>query len=204
MPAGLRLSQESNRFTGVGWRSAPLANNLNDNRIYVEAFSNDLAGPASELLLTGAYGGSAPQISLVADQTNVMGTLHMNGNSIVNCGALTEANLQTPEETPGRPERPLRRRGRAVLGRWPPGIARRRTIGWCKLWQTRAGDPSSVPEVVKVIGPVHAGDYLVSSSVPGYAMVSPAPVFGIVIAQALERLQRRAGADQGDDPQDVD
>jgi len=41
-------------------------------------------------------------------------------------------------------------------------------------------------EQIKVIGPVKAGDYLVASGTPGYAMASHDPSFGIVIGQALE------------------
>lgn len=41
-------------------------------------------------------------------------------------------------------------------------------------------------EDIKVIGRVEVGDYLVASSVPGYAIASEEPSFGIVIGQALE------------------
>lgn len=43
-------------------------------------------------------------------------------------------------------------------------------------------------EPVKVIGPVVAGDILVSSDTPGYAMVNNDPAPGTVIGQALESL----------------
>lgn len=48
-------------------------------------------------------------------------------------------------------------------------------------------------EVVKVIGPVKAGDMLVCSDVPGYAMVNNNPALGTVIAQALEDFDGERG-----------
>ncbi len=48
-------------------------------------------------------------------------------------------------------------------------------------------------EVIKVIGPVQEGDYLVTSDVPGYAMASKSPTFGVVIAQALESFTGERG-----------
>jgi hypothetical protein len=41
-------------------------------------------------------------------------------------------------------------------------------------------------EVIKVLGPVHRGDLLVASDVPGYAMTDNDPRPGTVIAQALD------------------
>ena len=41
-------------------------------------------------------------------------------------------------------------------------------------------------ELVKLIGPVKAGDLLFSYDVPGYAMVNNDPTAGTVIAPALE------------------
>lgn len=48
-------------------------------------------------------------------------------------------------------------------------------------------------ERIKVIGPVHKGDYLIASSTPGYAIATQNPTFGIVIAQALEDFDGETG-----------
>jgi hypothetical protein len=67
---GIKLGLEGN-----GGGQLVLANNKDDNKIYLEAFSKDGAGSAAELLLTGKYAGSAPKISLVADVTNITGNM---------------------------------------------------------------------------------------------------------------------------------
>ncbi len=46
---------------------------------------------------------------------------------------------------------------------------------------------------IKVIGPVSDGDFLVSSSTPGYAIASSDPKIGTVIAQALEDFNGKSG-----------
>lgn len=48
-------------------------------------------------------------------------------------------------------------------------------------------------EPVNMIGPAQAGDLLVSSGVPGYAMVNNDPLPGTVIGQALESLDSDSG-----------
>ena len=48
-------------------------------------------------------------------------------------------------------------------------------------------------EPIKVLGPVQAGDLLVSSNIPGYAMVNNNPLPGTVIAQALEDFNGERG-----------
>ena len=122
--------------------------------------------------------------------------LNIWDNGSVSCGALTEAGLQTPGEREA-------------------GGSDRFEEGDVLCWSAKAhrlercvtpGDPlvqavadsGGRPivigaEAVKVIGPVRAGDYLVASSVAGYAMASPAPTFGTVIAQALEDFDGEQG-----------
>jgi hypothetical protein len=63
-----------------------LANNLNDNKIYLEAFSADGNGSAAELLLTGRSVDPVPQITLVAVNTTVSGALRVNGKLSVGGG----------------------------------------------------------------------------------------------------------------------
>jgi hypothetical protein len=65
-----------------------LANNRNDNRIYLEAFSSDGTTHASELLLTGHSDRPLPQITLKADQVAISNHATIGGNLTVT-GAVT-------------------------------------------------------------------------------------------------------------------
>jgi len=65
---------------GNGGGQLRLCNNPNDNKVFIEAFSRDGNGHASELLLTGRFGGNVPQLSLNADSTNVNGHMRVTGN----------------------------------------------------------------------------------------------------------------------------
>ncbi len=126
--------------------------------------------------------------------TRLSGNLDMNGNSAVNCGALTEANLQTPEELAA-----------GGSDRFEEGDVLCWGIDQLELCATpndrlvqAVADAGGRPivigaEVVKVLGPVARGDILVASRVPGYAMVNNDPVSGSVIAQALEDFDRERG-----------
>ncbi len=120
----------------------------------------------------------------------------MHGNSIVNCGALTEANLQTLEELAA--ER-IDRLSEGDLLCWSPESDR---LEKCAVANDRlvqaVADPDGRPivigaEVVRVLGPVQAGDILVASDVPGYAMVNNDPRPGTVIAQVLENFDGEQG-----------
>ncbi|HKQ74172.1 MAG TPA: hypothetical protein VJ810_10770 [Blastocatellia bacterium] len=71
---GIKLGLE-----GSGGGQLILGNNPNDNKIFLEAFSSDGNGHAAELALTGRFAKSAPQITLMADNTTVTGTLRVNG-----------------------------------------------------------------------------------------------------------------------------
>jgi hypothetical protein len=122
--------------------------------------------------------------------------INMHGNSIVNCGALTEANLQTPKElAAGR----IDRFSEGDVLCWSPESDR---LEKCAVANDRlvqaVADPDGRPivigaEVVKVRGPVQAGDILVASGVPGYAMVNNDPHPGTVIAQTLEDFHGERG-----------
>jgi hypothetical protein len=56
-----------------------IANNTNDNRIYLEAYSSDASTSATEMLLTGFAGTPIPQITLVANTTVLTGDLAVVG-----------------------------------------------------------------------------------------------------------------------------
>lgn len=71
---GIKLGLE-----GSGGGQLILANNPNDNRVWLEAFNSTGNGNATEFLLTGFNGGAVPQISLVASTTVAFGSLRVNG-----------------------------------------------------------------------------------------------------------------------------
>ncbi len=73
---GIKLGLEGN-----GGGQLVLANNPNDNKIYLEAFSTDGSTSAAEFLLTGIHATSAPKISLVADTTKISGDLGVGTDS---------------------------------------------------------------------------------------------------------------------------
>jgi hypothetical protein len=122
------------------------------------------------------------------------GDLDMNGNSVINCGALTEANLQTAVE---RMADGSDRFEEGDVLCWGDGQLEKCTQAGDPLVQAvadAAGRPIVIgAERVKVIGPVKKGDFLVASEVPGYAMAADNPAFGTVIAQALEDLEGGKG-----------
>jgi len=132
-------------------------------------------------------GGGGDPVNL-----QVTGDLQLDGSCIG--GAYVESNLQTESErTAGGTDR--FEEGDVLC--WGLDQLELCSSANDRLVQAVA-DPQGRPiiigaEVVKVIGPVRAGDYLVSSAVPGYAMTSPNPTFGIVIAQALEDFDGEMG-----------
>ena len=115
------------------------------------------------------------------------GVLDMNGHTIESCGALTEANLQTPEE---RAADSIDRFEEGDVLCWGIDQLERCSAANDRLVQavaSKSGRPIVIgAEVIKVLGPVKRGDILVASEVPGYAMVNNDPMPGSVIAQALE------------------
>ena len=121
------------------------------------------------------------------------GTAHF---ASVDCNGLTESNLLTAEE------KRISRIDRFEVGDvlcWSP---ENEQLEVCTTSGNRlvmaVADPNGKPivmgaEPVKVLGPVKAGDILISSDVPGYAMVNNEPKPGTVIAQALEDFDGEAG-----------
>lgn len=122
------------------------------------------------------------------------GTLDVHGNDIINVGSIVPQGLLSEEEA--AQERIDRFEEGDVLC-WQDARLEKCGAAADPLVQAVA-DGSGKPRalgvgVVKVIGPVKAGDYLIASDVPGYAMATSSPTFGIVIAQALEE----SSADRG-------
>jgi len=66
-------------LTGKGGGKLVLANNLNDNSVYIEGFSSSGNGSASALFITGAWTTNLPNLYLRANQTNINGNLAVGG-----------------------------------------------------------------------------------------------------------------------------
>ena len=122
------------------------------------------------------------------------GDMHVDGN--LTCGGYIESNLQTPEE---KQAESIARFEEGDVLCWSPESEQ---LEKCTLPNDRlvmaVADPNGKPivmgaEVIKVLGPVTAGDILVASDVPGYAMVNNDPAPGTVIAQALEDFDGERG-----------
>jgi hypothetical protein len=114
----------------------------------------------------------------------------------ITSGAYVEANLMRPEE---RNSDGIERFQRGDLLCWSGAHEQ---LELCTTANDRlvmaVADPNGRPivigaEPVKVLGPVEAGDILVSSDVPGYAMVNNDPKPGTVIGQALESFDGEMG-----------
>lgn len=161
--------------------------------------SQQIHMPAGDNIYMNWHSGSSVHFgggNQLADVSITPTGIDLHGNSITNCGALIEANLQTPEEIQA---------GR--IDRFEEGdvLCWSQDDGQLELC-IQASNPLIMAvadvdgrpivlgaELIKVIGPISVGDYLVASNVPGYAMARRTPTFGIVIAQALESFD----GDQG-------
>jgi hypothetical protein len=158
-------------------------NNATGQAFTIHRDNTHFAGPVAEIFRVAESGRIAAH-----------GQLDMNGNAVTNCGALTEAKLQTPEELAA--DRIDRFSEGDVLC-WGDGQLEKCAQAGDPTVQAVAdehGKPIVIgAEVIKVIGPVKQNDFLVTSDVPGYAMVNNNPRPGTVIAQALEDFDGRQG-----------
>lgn len=114
----------------------------------------------------------------------------------ISTGAIIETNLQTPEEIQSDT---IERFELGDLLCWATDVEQ---LEKCDTANDRLvmavanhnGKPVVMgAEPIKVIGPVLAGDILVTSDVPGYAMVNNNPAPGTVIGQALEDFNGESG-----------
>ena len=120
--------------------------------------------------------------------------LDMNGNPIINQGAMVEAGLQTADELAA--ERIDRFQQGDVLC-WAG-----KRLEKCDQDNDRrvvaVADENGKPivigaEPIRVVGLVQVGDLLVASDVAGYAMANNQPAPGTVIAKALEEFDGEKG-----------
>ena len=124
--------------------------------------------------------------------------VHDNGDiditGSVSCGALVESNLQTEEELTAKR---IDRFDQGDVLCWSNDqLERCRQAGDPLVQAVADGDGRPIvmgAELVKVVGPVKKGAFLIASDVPGYAMAADEPAFGTVIAQALEDWQGSKG-----------
>jgi hypothetical protein len=162
----------------------------NNHRIVFDRSHNELELREYGTIGFYAGGSSGGDADLVVRDSQI----DVKGNSVVNCGALTEANLQSEEELAA--ERIDRFEEGDVLC-WAGEQLEKCAVANDRLVQAVAneeGRPIIIgAEAVKVLGPVHYGDLLVASDVPGYAMVNNDPRAGAVIAQALEGFDGEQG-----------
>lgn len=114
----------------------------------------------------------------------------------ITSGAYVEANLLTPAQ------RSAGQIDEFTLGDLLCWSAEMQALNRCVVANDRlvmaVADRQGKPivlgaELVKVLGPVQAGDILVASNVPGYAMVNNNPAPGTVIGQALQDLVGERG-----------
>lgn len=87
----------------LGGGQLQIGNNIDDNKIFLEGFSRDGNGHASEMLITGRFAQSLPLFSVLADIVRLLGTvqigssLEVNGN-ILASGDIRLANADCAEE----------------------------------------------------------------------------------------------------------
>ncbi len=165
------------------------------NNIYLGGSGNGrvaLRQDSSRILHLLPWGGASYNYDNVCIGCGSKAGLMVRGS--VSCGALTEANLQTPEELAS--ERIDRFEEGDVLC-WSSDRLEKCSESNDPLVQAVAdvdGRPIVIgAEIIKVLGPVKTGDILVASDVPGFAMVNNDPRPGTVIAQVLEDFDGEQG-----------
>ena len=112
----------------------------------------------------------------------------------ITSGAYIEANLQTPEEWRAGGNEDFSKGDLLCWGEERLELCETANDPLVQGVANGKGSPIVLgAEPIKVIGKVKKGDYLVASDVPGYAMATDRPTFGIVIAQALEDFEGERG-----------
>lgn len=146
--------------------------------------------------ITGTCNGN-PTSSLYESGRMVLTDYQLNedcrSGSIVS-GAYVESNLMSSQE---RQQNKVTRFSEGDLLCWGEGQLELCESEGSALVQAVA-DKNGRPivlgaERIKVLDPVHKGDYLIASGTPGYAIATQNPTFGIVIAQALEDSNEERG-----------
>jgi len=193
-----RLSGAGNRVMAEGGVDPDQAHVriYSKNGVYLFIDTDNSAADQVFEIRHNADGMAATPVFTVTESGRIEagGVLDMNGHTIESCGALTEANLQTPEErAAGRIDR--FEEGDVLC--WGVDQLEKCSAANDRLVQavaSQSGRPIIIgAELIKVLGPVRRGDILVASAVAGYAMVNNDPEPGSVIAQALEDFDGERG-----------
>lgn len=185
--------------------------NLNDNKVFIEGFSSDGDGSASEVLITGRFTEALPLFTVVAKISRFVGDIETSGDiRLTNADCAEEFDICGEEQLePGTvmvlcDEGKLQpshtaydKRVAGVIsgaGDYKPGIvldkqhaeSGRQPIGlmgkvFCK--------------VDAHYGEIEIGDLLTTAPTPGFAMKASDPLkaFGAVIGKALRPLAKGQG-----------
>jgi len=188
-----------------------IGNNPNDNKIFLEGFSSDGNGPASEMLITGRYPEPLPLFSVIANTSRFSGDIETSGDiRLTNADCAEDFDIcETEQIEPGtvmvlgeegkleQSQKAYDKRVAGVIsgaGDYKPGIVldkqqsshTRKPIAllgkvYCKV---DAGH-----------GAIEIGDLLTTSPMPGHAMKADDPLkaFGTVIGKALRPLAAGQG-----------
>ena len=160
-------------------------------------------GQKANLRVNGNFSVTNGTCTVALEEGNLIPTTYdeaCDGGQItansVTTGAVVEANLQTREEAAADI---IERFSLGDLLCWSSESER---LELCETPNDRlvmaVANSSGKPivmgaEPVKVIGPVQTGDIIVTSDVPGYAMVNNNPAPGTVIGQALQDFDSESG-----------
>ena len=188
-----------------------LRNNTNDNKIFLEGFSRDGNGHASEMLITGNSAQRLPLFSVLADTTRLLGDVEVTGDiRLTNADCAEDFDIcETEQIDPGtvmvlgeegkleRSQKAYDKRVAGVVsgaGDYKPGIVLDK--------QESSNTRKPIALVGKVYckvdaqyGAIEVGDLLTTSPTPGHAMKADDPLkaFGTVIGKALRPLAEGQG-----------
>ena len=196
---------------GNGGGQLRIGNNLNDDKIFMEAWNAAGNGSATELLLTGASGQSVPQLTLLATTTNISGDVAVAGDVLLTGADCAEefdvVSRQLPDpgtvmviDTNGALRESADAYDRRVAGVVSGGGDYKHAL----VLDKQSSNESRVPlalvgkvycKVDASYSPIAVGDLLTTSPTPGHAMKAGEPLkaFGCVIGKALAPLARGQG-----------
>lgn len=195
----------------VGGGQLMIRNNPNDNKIYIEGFSSDGQGHASEMLITGRFAEPLPVFAVLANTSRFIGDIETTGDiRLANADCAEDFDICDGERVdPGTvmvlgdggklqcSQTAYDKRVAGVIsgaGDYKPGIV-------LDKQQSQHGR-KPVALLGKVFckvdaqyGAIETGDLLTTAPTPGHAMkaVDPLKAFGAVIGKALRPLAEGQG-----------
>lgn len=195
----------------VGGGKLIIGNNPNDNKIFLEGFSSDGNGHASEMLITGRFAEPLPLFSVVANTSRFFGDIETTGDiRLTNADCAEEFDICDTEQVEPGTVMVLGEDGRlqpsqsaydkrvagviSGAGDYKPGIVLDK--------QKSQSGRKPVALLGKVFckvdaqyGAIGVGDLLTTAPTIGYAMKASDPLkaFGTVIGKALHPLAEGQG-----------